>query len=94
MLRSQDRILTTHAGSLPRPPALVDLHGRRSRNEPVDPAELRRQIEAATEASIAGQREAGIDIGNDGEQAREELLHLREPPHDRIRRREPPALDG
>jgi 5-methyltetrahydropteroyltriglutamate--homocysteine methyltransferase len=68
------RILTTHAGSLPRPPALAELHGRRSRGEPVDPAELRRAVEVATAASIAAQVDAGIDIGNDGEQARESFV--------------------
>ncbi len=68
------RILTTHAGSLPRPPALAELHGRRSRGEPVDPAELRRVVEVATAASIAAQVDAGIDIGNDGEQARESFV--------------------
>jgi 5-methyltetrahydropteroyltriglutamate--homocysteine methyltransferase len=68
------RILTTHAGSLPRPPALAELHGRRSRGEPVDPAELRAIVEAATAASIAAQVEVGIDIGNDGEQARESFV--------------------
>ena len=40
-------IRTTHAGSLPRPPALADLHGRRSRGEPVDADELRRTVEDA-----------------------------------------------
>ncbi|MGD0082111.1 MAG: cobalamin-independent methionine synthase II family protein [Acidimicrobiales bacterium] len=74
MLTSDDRILTTHAGSLPRPKALVELHGRRSRDEPVDTDELRRQVEEATAASIAAQLEAGIDIGNGGEQARESFF--------------------
>jgi 5-methyltetrahydropteroyltriglutamate--homocysteine methyltransferase len=74
MLTSDDRILTTHAGSLPRPKALVELHGRRSRDEPVDTDELCRQVEEATAASIAAQLEAGIDIGNGGEQARESFF--------------------
>jgi 5-methyltetrahydropteroyltriglutamate--homocysteine methyltransferase len=74
VLTSSDRILTTHAGSLPRPPALADLHGRRSRGEDVDATELRHVVEAATAAAIAGQVEAGIDIGNDGEQARESFV--------------------
>jgi 5-methyltetrahydropteroyltriglutamate--homocysteine methyltransferase len=47
MLTTTDRILTTHAGSLPRPPALAELHGRRSRGEDVDAAELRDAVEAA-----------------------------------------------
>jgi 5-methyltetrahydropteroyltriglutamate--homocysteine methyltransferase len=74
MLTSEERILTTHAGSLPRPAELADLHGRRSRGEEVDPAELQAAIEKATAASIASQVDAGIDIGNDGEQARESFF--------------------
>ena len=35
---------------------------------------MRRAIEAATAASIADQVEAGVDIGNDGEQARESFV--------------------
>jgi 5-methyltetrahydropteroyltriglutamate--homocysteine methyltransferase len=71
---SEDRFLTTHAGSLPRPRALAELHGRRSRGEDVDPDEFRRAVAEATAASIAAQREAGIDVGNDGEQARESFF--------------------
>jgi 5-methyltetrahydropteroyltriglutamate--homocysteine methyltransferase len=74
LLRNDGRVLTTHAGSLPRPPALAELHGRRSRGEDVDPGELRRAVEAATAAAIAAQVDAGIDIGNDGEQARESFF--------------------
>ena len=74
MLTSESRILTTHAGSLPRPRELAELHGRRSRGEDVDEAELRDAIAAATRASIAAQLAAGIDIGNDGEQARESFF--------------------
>jgi 5-methyltetrahydropteroyltriglutamate--homocysteine methyltransferase len=74
VLTSESRILTTHAGSLPRPPALADMHGRRSRGEDVDPGELERAIEEATTAVIAAQVAAGIDIGNDGEQARESFV--------------------
>jgi 5-methyltetrahydropteroyltriglutamate--homocysteine methyltransferase len=74
VLTSSDRILTTHAGSPPRPPALAELHGRRSRGEEVDAAELKAVVGAATAHAIAGQVEAGIDIGNDGEQARESFV--------------------
>ena len=68
------RFLTTHAGSLPRPPALAEMHGRRSRGEPVDAGELREAVERATADVIAAQHAAGIDIGNDGEQARESFF--------------------
>src|SRR5215472_4409289 len=42
MRRSEERILTTHTGSLPRPPELTRLYVRRARGESVDPAELDR----------------------------------------------------
>jgi 5-methyltetrahydropteroyltriglutamate--homocysteine methyltransferase len=74
MLTSQSRMLTTHAGSLPRPAALAELHGRRSRGEAVDPDELRLAVAEATAASITAQVDAGIDVGNDGEQARESFF--------------------
>jgi 5-methyltetrahydropteroyltriglutamate--homocysteine methyltransferase len=78
MQRSHDRILTTHTGSLPRPPALTKLYAMRSRGEPVDSAEIERAGHAALQAIIPKQIEAGIDIGNNGEQQREGFfLHVR-----------------
>jgi 5-methyltetrahydropteroyltriglutamate--homocysteine methyltransferase len=74
VLTTTDRFVVTHAGSLPRPADLAALHGRRSRGEPVDPAQLRAAIEAATADVIARQLAAGIDVGNDGEQARESFF--------------------
>ena len=71
MHTGDSRILTTHAGSLPRPRELTELHSRRSRGAEVDPDLLRRNINEATAACIAAQVEAGIDIGSGGEQARE-----------------------
>ena len=46
MHRSNNRILTTHVGSLPRPPALRDLLIRYERGESIDMVEFQRQIEA------------------------------------------------
>jgi 5-methyltetrahydropteroyltriglutamate--homocysteine methyltransferase len=74
VLRSNSRFLITHAGSLPRPPALAELHGQRSRGEPVDEEELQVVVESATGAVIAAQVAAGVDVGNDGEQARESFF--------------------
>jgi len=74
VLTSGDRFVVTHAGSLPRPTELAALHGRRSRGEDVDPAELRAAVEAATADVIARQVAVGIDSGNDGEQARESFF--------------------
>jgi 5-methyltetrahydropteroyltriglutamate--homocysteine methyltransferase len=74
VLTSESRFLTTHAGSLPRPPGLAELHGRRSRGELVDEDELRRAVADATAAVVAAQVAAGVDVGNDGEQARESFF--------------------
>ena len=70
MIKSDSRILTTHVGSLPRPPALRELLVRQDRGEPVDAAALDREIGSALARVITGQLEAGIDIGNNGEQPR------------------------
>jgi 5-methyltetrahydropteroyltriglutamate--homocysteine methyltransferase len=65
-----DRILTTHVGSLPRPPALADLLVRQERGEAVDARTLAEEMGAAVKAVVARQVEAGLDIVNDGEQPR------------------------
>ncbi|HZR77458.1 hypothetical protein [Bradyrhizobium sp.] len=78
MQRSNDRILTTHTGSLPRPPALTRLYAMRSRGETVDSGEIERAGHAALQEIVPKQIEAGIDIGNNGEQQREGFfLHVR-----------------
>src|SRR5215813_13450888 len=71
MLWSKDRILTTHTGSLPRPRHLLELYGRRSRGEPVDAAAIEIAGREAMHAAVRRQVEAGIDVGNNGEQQRE-----------------------
>lgn len=70
MQRSQHRILTTHVGSLPRSPALRDSLIRQERGEPIDRALHGRLVAAAIDRVVAKQMDAGIDIGNDGEQPR------------------------
>lgn len=74
MLKTTSRFLTTHSGSLPRPAELAELHGRRSKGEAVDPDALRLAVAAATEAAVSMQVDCGIDVGNDGEQARESFV--------------------
>jgi 5-methyltetrahydropteroyltriglutamate--homocysteine methyltransferase len=70
MLRSGEKILTTHTGSLPRPPKVVEL----LLAEKAKPGESRAALDAAVADGVAGvvkkQIEAGIDIINDGEQGR------------------------
>jgi 5-methyltetrahydropteroyltriglutamate--homocysteine methyltransferase len=70
MRRSDDRILTTHVGSIPRNPTLRDLLVRQDAGQPVDAAEMAREAETAVRDVIARQLAAGIDVGNDGEQPR------------------------
>ena len=78
MQRSSDRILTTHTGSLPRPRELTRLYSLRARGEAVDAAEIDRAGRDAVRRIVAKQREAGIDIGNNGEQQRDSFfLYLR-----------------
>ena len=68
---SRERILTTHSGSLPRPTDLTELYARRAQGETVDEPRMRRLGQDATQRVVAKQLEAGIDIGNNGEQQRE-----------------------
>ena len=70
MLMSTDRILVSHVGSLPRPPTLSELLIRQEAGETIDAAELARQVEIATTHVIDKQVEAGVNVGNDGEQSR------------------------
>ncbi|MDO8431512.1 MAG: cobalamin-independent methionine synthase II family protein [Candidatus Binatus sp.] len=78
MRRTENRILTTHAGSLPRPAALVEMLVRKSRGEEPDGASMAQLIEESTRSAIRKQLEAGIDVGNNGEQSRESFFtHVR-----------------
>jgi 5-methyltetrahydropteroyltriglutamate--homocysteine methyltransferase len=61
MKRSTDRILTSHAGSLPRPDDLRDLF-----RDP-DSTRLGPRLKAAVSEVVNHQVEAGVDIVNDGE---------------------------
>src|SRR5919206_795818 len=74
MQRSASRILATHAGSLPRPRSLIALHTARFAGTPIDDAVVDQAAEEASRAAIAKQIEAGIDIVNNGEMARESFF--------------------
>jgi 5-methyltetrahydropteroyltriglutamate--homocysteine methyltransferase len=79
MRRSIDRILTTHTGSLPRPENLTRLFVRRALGESVNPDEIAASGRDAVRAIVPKQAEAGIDVGNNGEQQRESFfLYLKE----------------
>ena len=67
---SADRILTTHAGSLPRPDDLVDMIWAQQEGRDVDQAELDARIDSAVAEVVAKQRDAGIDLVSDGEMSK------------------------
>jgi 5-methyltetrahydropteroyltriglutamate--homocysteine methyltransferase len=66
VVRSESRILTTHAGSLPRPQELLDLN-RLVIDGEVDGEELARLLRSHVADVVDRQVECGIDIVNDGE---------------------------
>ncbi len=70
-MTAEKRILTTHAGSLPRPAQLVELYARRAAGESIDEQRLMELGKAATHHIVERQRDVGIDIPSDGEQLRE-----------------------
>lgn len=69
MRRTGERTLTTHTGSLPRPPELTEALVRRDRGElPLGEAQsLPAPIEDAVTAIAHRQAAVGIDLLNDGE---------------------------
>ena len=70
MLFSRNRILTTHVGSLPRNDRLSDLLMAQEEGKSFDPKELAAEMDSAVRYVVKKQMDAGIDIGNDGEQRR------------------------
>jgi 5-methyltetrahydropteroyltriglutamate--homocysteine methyltransferase len=66
MQRSIDRVLTTHAGSLPRPDALREAWSQPG-NDAQQEAKLAALLKKSVVDIVAGQAKAGVDIANDGE---------------------------
>ena len=67
MRESRDRILTSHAGSLPRPDALIEANRARESGEALDERPSRPQLRAAVADVVRRQRDLGIDVPGDGE---------------------------
>jgi 5-methyltetrahydropteroyltriglutamate--homocysteine methyltransferase len=70
MQRSTDRIYTTHVGSLPRPPALLDLMRAAAQGQEADPGKLGEAERQAVADVVTRQRAAGLDVVSDGEQSK------------------------
>jgi 5-methyltetrahydropteroyltriglutamate--homocysteine methyltransferase len=67
MQRSSDRILTTHAGSLPRPPDVLQMIRAKSRGEPVDEKALQTRVRESVAEVVRKQVDTGLDVIDDGE---------------------------
>jgi 5-methyltetrahydropteroyltriglutamate--homocysteine methyltransferase len=67
MKRSAQRILTSHAGSLPRPDELIELNRARQAGESRDEAGYQERLRLAVEDVVRRQKAAGIDIAGDAE---------------------------
>jgi 5-methyltetrahydropteroyltriglutamate--homocysteine methyltransferase len=67
MERSTDRILTTHTGSLARPPELLELLAARAEGRPVEEGAFRSHVRSAILEAVRRQVEAGVDVVSDGE---------------------------
>jgi 5-methyltetrahydropteroyltriglutamate--homocysteine methyltransferase len=68
--RSTERFLTTHTGSLPRPPDLIRMMFAREEGVPVDVSALAVRVRGAVEDVVRMQAESGLDVVNDGEMSK------------------------
>ena len=66
MRRSDTRILTSHAGSLPRPDDLIAANAARGKGE-MEEAEFQKLLTRAVANVVRQQKEIGIDVPGDGE---------------------------
>lgn len=67
MKRSTERILTTHAGSLPQPDDLKEMVVAKNNGRPYDQEALTRRVRSAVAEVVRKQIDCGLDIINDGE---------------------------
>lgn len=67
MRRSDDRILTTHAGSLPRPDELIERNRLRQDGQHGDEAAYQAALQQAVADVVRQQQDCGVDLPGDGE---------------------------
>ena len=63
----EERILSTHTGSLPRPRDIIQMMWAYGDGIPIDEVEMNKRIKTAIRETIKKQIDAGISIVNDGE---------------------------
>jgi len=74
MRRSSERILTTHVGSLARPPALLEMMREKEHGRPYDPVAFDGLVRDAVRDVVRRQAAAGLDVVTDGEQGKVSFL--------------------
>ena len=67
MNRSVDRVLTTHAGSLPRPGDLLELIQAKATGRAYDPEAFAARVRRAVGEIVRKQTDLGVDVVDDGE---------------------------
>ena len=67
MTQSRDQILTSHAGSLPRPDALIEANRARESGMATDERRFQDELRASVAEVVRLQKQAGITIPGDGE---------------------------
>ena len=66
----EERVLTTHTGSLPRPDDLIQIMWARGDGIPVDEGALSERVASAVQEVVDRQVDAGVAIVNDGEMSK------------------------
>src|SRR5579884_4294603 len=67
MKRSTNRVLTTHVGSLPRPPQLFAMMKDKAEGKPLDASAQDSEVQNAVHDVVRRQAEIGLDVISDGE---------------------------
>lgn len=75
MIRSNERILTTHAGALPRSSELTALIRKRAAKQPVDDARIEQLLDAEVRQVLRLQAASGVDSVSDGEFSKANFTH-------------------
>ena len=63
MKQSTQRILTTHVGSLPRPPDLLQMIQAKERSEPLDAEAYARRVGSAVAEAVRWRSSCGTFVG-------------------------------
>jgi 5-methyltetrahydropteroyltriglutamate--homocysteine methyltransferase len=74
MKASTHRILTSHVGSLPRPPDLLKLIKAKVAGQPHDEKELDAEIRKSIDQCVNRQADIGLDVISDGEMSKPSFL--------------------